>query len=291
MSVNVQEDASEPGTTSNREGEPPIISGYLGMVPFFSGERGSINVIQFFRCFEQVAFLAKWRDASTLIITLRASLKGRPLLLFCESEAVHGEDYERIKGDMISEFSPKTTNAAMAMEEFIRTEQRKGESVREFTVRVKSAMEVLELSSPQYNNIKGEMLKEQFILGLVLQIQQEVIRLEPKNLEEAVRQAENFVKQKERYARVESKCAVVSSEEVAVDKVEACVNQVRENSSSYEDEIKELRSKVESLTTLMQSALLGNRRRGRIRRKQLQCFECGNMGHIRRSCPHRVNLN
>ncbi|XP_023224407.1 uncharacterized protein LOC111625488 [Centruroides sculpturatus] len=279
MEEQVSSESNMAATTES--GSVPIITGFMGMIPYFANaSTDTLEIHRFFMTLENVAELAKWEE-SVKISVLQARLKGEPLSIFFDLKEQGVNDYSRFKGALIKCFNRKE-RAQNYLSLLVNVAQKREELVCNYAIRVNSLFSKAAIRNAKLGSLQDELVKDSFIKGLVPELRKSVMQRHPQTLEEAIELAE-----------AEEEVELVCRKRSLVSEVSVTVNQ-EPSQVEQKSKIDKLELKVDQLSESFKSMyeLVKENQSQRIDRvERRRCFTCGNVGHLAKFCTRQRPLN
>ncbi|XP_023230455.1 uncharacterized protein LOC111630574 [Centruroides sculpturatus] len=270
-------------------GSPLVVTGFLGMIPMFSGLQSDVvNVKQFFCTVDKIARLAGWND-EVKVAMLQSRLKGEPLKTFMCLLEQYPESYMDIKWDLIKCFSKKEVGDRDIIDQLMSIKQGNNESVTDYSVRTRTLLARAAISHQNISLLQDDIILKRFIRGLRGVIRSNVMRKTPKTLDEAfeIASAEKSI-EAEGSGRYEGRAVSSAIEGTTNTAVKEC-EKVEISRGQCDDKIEKLGRKIDALTEAI-SKLLNSKDQGP-RRANKGCYTCGKIGHFSCRCPKGANDN
>lgn len=149
----------------------------------------------FFRQFDEVALLAKWKDSEKLTI-LKSKLRGNALrYLMSDRELMNSQNYDLVR-DKIMDFFRDELDVGQCQLDFSNCHMRENESVKMFAHRlVVASNKYLGTSQTEISQdtkaVIDKLRLSKFVGALLPEIQRDVLKLNPKSFEQAIEIAKN----------------------------------------------------------------------------------------------------
>lgn len=244
----------------------------VSLLPSFEGNEDE-DVEYFISQFDAICNLAKL-DKNAKLVLLRNKLKGAALQYLMQNEHIQKiQDYDIFKTTLSQRFQ-KDQNIFEAQENFMSTEQKPNENVKQFKDRI-DTLATKFLSATQLQNNNGavqfnEKLKlSKFLDGLRPEIKLDTKKRGPQNFQEAFE--------------------IAKTVEMAVNGSEATINNVSQDTSIFDliwQSQREQEIKLQQLTKKIEELSSANTHQ---EEQQITCQICFKPRHTARQCWYNVN--
>ncbi|XP_023239327.1 uncharacterized protein LOC111637952 [Centruroides sculpturatus] len=271
---------------------PPVITGFLEMIPTFSNTSSdSMNIRQFFQTVDSVARIARW-DPEVKIVILQAKLKGRPLSTFFSLQDLYPHSFDDVKDNLIKCYDRAEFQEKSALDQLLGIRQLREEKVCDYAIRLYTMFNRAVSKNNQVSLLRDNVVMKRFIKGLHPQLREHVLHGEPKTLNEAI----DIAERKEKVGNESGNLGNNRTISVIQNPKNECGDKVENASAEAEknDRLARLEAAVsslcESVAQLAENIHAGQRIKQSGSRR---CFICNDPNHLASKCPKRKpsNLN
>lgn len=281
--------------------------GICSRLPFFSGNTGE-SVNDFVTSFEYCSQVGNWPTDKSVLLA-KSSLKGdAKLFVECHPVLSLTLNWAEFKRLLVERFSPKRDNYTIERQ-FSTCIQHRGETVETYACRLRALARYLHKSSENVHEqraidrIIDDRLIKQFSVGVLPNLQRDLLLNRPSTFAEAIEIAKN-VESVEESIRVNpnsvnslSTVDIMKQIELAVNKAmkdvrpEKVENESRDkqyNQNFRSNSFNRNRNSNNNFRQNSNSNRCGNNRqnfnRQQINMQDVICFKCGKEGHFAKNC-------
>lgn len=237
--------------------------------------------------FELVAKAKEWNDQRQVAI-VPTLLRGKLVDYYLDLTADEKETLKKMK-EALMEKAGIGKDRLMAGKAFISRCQQPGEKVDDFCGELKS---LFKLAYPGEALLTSEVLLQRFLTGLTPSLSRQLLmRGKPSNMEEATKTAKEIeyaLNFDERPSEYSNEVNAVKEESHLIQKMQQAFEQISRRLEAIETKFSKPSTTTGNIPSYNSGSQPRTWRNGNNRRSRVQdsrCWECGEIGHIRRNCP------